>query len=310
MALPAAVARRAEAANALVRTAEQQRSGAPASSTPASPAASVDAAALQKQLADTQAALEKAQTDFAALQRKLDVEGPRAAQQLREANAKLKAAEEKSAKLEAEVKKKIETGEVTSITPEMRKLLGEDFIKGMVMVAREVVGQEVVARLQPLADQFDELQLMTEEGFFVTLDELVPGWQVTNDDPKFDAWLREKDVGTGRPRMALLKSAEKARQGFRAVEIFKAYKEGREIGVPKQPAAEDPLARRAEPAQGGGGDVNVDLTPDGKKIWRQSEIKQFYDERRRGSWRGRDAEAKSTEVDIFAAQREGRVRPG
>lgn len=310
MALPAAVAARANRASDLIREAETRRSGMPAAATPATPAAAADAASLQKKLEDTLAELKKAQDALQTLQGKYNAELPRAQAELRKATSDLKSATEKAAKLDADLKKKIETGEVTSLTPEMRKLLGEDFIKGIVQIAREVVGNEVAARVQPLADQFDELQRMTEEGFFVALDQLVPDWAVVNDQPEFEAWLGQVDPGTKRQRMALLRNAEKARQGYRAVEIFNAFKEGREIGVPKQPAGSDPLERRAEPGQGGGEEPNAEVDKDGKKIWAQSEIKKFYDDRRRGNYRGKEAEARSLEADIFAAQREGRVRAG
>lgn len=308
MALPQAVVRRAEAASRLITDAASARSGT--TTTPGNEPAAVDVATLQKQVTDANAALAKAQQALDTLQGKYNAEVPRAAEQLRKAQADLKAANDRAAKLEADLKKKYEAGDITSLSPEARKLLGEETVRGMVTIAREIADTTVNARLQPLADQFDQFQRMSEEGFFVTLDEFVPDWTAVNDDAKFDAWLREKDPATQRTRMQLLKSAEAARQGYRAAEIFKAFKEGREIGLPKANPADDPLARRVEPGAGGGGAADERVDDKGKKIWLQSEIRTFYDDRRRGKFHGKDAEARQLEEDIFAAQRESRVRPG
>jgi hypothetical protein len=46
----------------------------------------------------------------------------------------------------------------------------------------------------------------------------------------------------------------------------------------------------------------------GKRVWTRAEIAQFYRDKSAGRFAKREAHAKKLEEDIFAAQREGRVR--
>lgn len=305
MALPAAVTARANRANELVRAA----SGVPAS-TPAALPAAADVASLQQKLNETQAELKKANDALATLQGKYNAELPRAAAELRQAKARAEAAEGRVKELETELKKKIESGDVTSISKEERALLGDGVVQATAKIAREAAESVFTSRIQPLTARVDEFARQSDEAYFVTLDQGCPTWEVVNNDQKFLAWLNAQDPASQRVRFDLLKRAEAARQGHRVVEIFNAYLEGREIGAPKAAPAADPLAARAEPGPGGATVVDVTQTPDGKRLWKRSEIKRFYDEKRAGLWRGREAEAIATENDMFAAQREGRVRDG
>lgn len=313
MPLPAAVARKAERATDLIR----QASGVPASTaTPATPAAG-DVAALQKQIEQLSAELKKANEALASLQGKYNAEIPRTAGELRQTKAELKKAEERVKELQGQLTKKAEAFQVNSLDENERSLLGDSVIRATAKIAREAAEQAIAGstKFQELEERIDVFERMTDEAYIVTLDERVPDWERVNNDPAFVAWCNQPDPNTKRSRLDALKRAEALRQGHRVAEVFLAYKEGREIGVAKaaQPQP-DPQRNRAEPQAGGADTTGAEHLFDdaGKRIWRRSEIKAFYDSKRAGTYRGPEgqAEAAKIENDIFAAQREGRVRAG
>lgn len=313
-ALPSAVARKAEAATRLLAEATAARAAAPApqpsptpSPTPSpSPAGAVtDLATLQRMLADTQENLRQSNARYDTLRSKYDAELPRAAQDLRESR-------EEQRKLSArvgELEQLLAAGAGSNtLTEEERRLAGPDLLKVMEKVSNEAATKAAVAAVKPLAERQEDLQRMTDAAYFQALDEGLPEWERQNDDPRFMAWLQQVDPVTQRVRMDALKRAEAGRQGYRVLEIFKAFKEGREIGAP-QAGARAGLETRVEPAAGGGsGDQKNQVDAAGKRIWTRGEIKQFYAEKNRGDWRGREQEARTIEEDIFAANSDGRVR--
>jgi hypothetical protein len=306
MALPQAVVRKAAEADAHLRAAADARAGVkPAVVAVVEPAAPDQ----QKTLSDTQAELTKATEALKALEGKYNAEVPRAAADLREAKAKIKKLEDEKKDAEALLKRKLDDFEVTGISEEERRLLGADVVKTTAKIASEVVSAMMATSLKPLQDQVDQFRRMTEEQCFGLLDDRVPDWETINDQPKFGAWLRELDPATKRTRYDLLKRAEAGLQGHRLVEVFTAFKEGREIGAPPSPP--NPLDARAEPAPGGASDPSGAKTADGKKIWVRSEIKAFYRRKQPGGdLYGKETEARVIESDVFAAQKEGRVRDG
>jgi len=54
--------------------------------------------------------------------------------------------------------------------------------------------------------------------------------------------------------------------------------------------------------------TDANSSQDGKPVYTHAEIKRFYNDVRRGAYAGRDADKARIEADMFAAQREGRVR--
>jgi hypothetical protein len=48
--------------------------------------------------------------------------------------------------------------------------------------------------------------------------------------------------------------------------------------------------------------------PADKPIYSRADIAKFYDDKRRGLYAGRNADADNFEADLTAAQREGRIR--
>lgn len=305
MPLPSAVQKKAEIANSLIADAGKPP---PAAATPATPAATpAQPAPTVESAAELKAKLEQATKDlatansrYAVLKGKFDNENPQLKQQVKDL-------EKQKADLEAKIAQKYESGELTGLSDEDRRLAGEDLVKVIAKAAREVAASEFDARIKPFSENVTTLQRQSEANYYATLDSQVPDWELQNEDPNFIAWLNAVDPASGSLRFDLLKRAEQGRQGFRVADIFKAFREKREIGAqaPSVQASQPPL----DPPAGGEGEV-PNLEGGQKKIWLQSEIRGFYNDKRRGLYAGKDDEARAIEADILAAGREGRVRSG
>lgn len=317
MALPAAVLAKATRAHELQAEAIARRAGAPAAAarpaTPAKPAAPQPAAAdvptLQRQLADAQELLRKANLAHDTLRGKYDAEVPRLSGQARQLNTDLTKATARNTELEGLLAAKFDAGTFNSLTAEDRQLAGDGLVTVIGKIAREAATHVVTTSIKPLSDRVGEFERMDEDRYFLTLDELAPDWLAQNEDPRFMAWLQQFDPTTQRPRLDALKRAEGAKQGNRVAEIFRAFREGREIGAltPAAPDVNAALRVGEDPPAGGGSVIDFPVDEHGKRIWTGAAIKQFYADKVRGKYRGKEAEARLIEEDIFAARSDGRL---
>jgi hypothetical protein len=205
---------------------------------------------------------------------------------------------------------------------------GADLIDVVRRVAREENGSvlsEVDRRLQPVAKQLaqtsndakaakEEMQRNTAGRFFDELSEAVPNWQQQNTDQGFLQWLDQRDPYTGRVRGDLLTEAYQAHEASRVVAFFLGYQN-------EHAAVTPPPAPASAPAPAAGKTLEGFIAPgtakpgpagaqegSGKRVWTRGEIGQFYSAVRTGQIKAGSTEAKRLEADIFAAQREGRVR--
>lgn len=290
MPLPTAVRVKADRARALI---EEGKAPAPAAGTPAptpaAPAGGETIESLKEQLA-------KAQQAQRVLQGKYNAELP-------QAKADLDAAKKRVEELEGQLKKKHEAGTVESLTEDDRRLLGEDLIPVYSKLVREVAAQVAAEAVAPLTKRVDEFARMSEAQYAITIDELIPDFDVVNEDPAFMAWLQKTDPATGKLRDDLLQRAHAARQGFRLAEIFNAYKEKREIGAR---TTAQPAPRSPSPGPESG--QPPEPLPEQGRIFTRAEVAQFYADKRTGKYKGREEEARKTEAEILLASREGRVR--
>lgn len=219
---------------------------------------------------------------------------------LRAATDEIKTLKEQVAALDAARTKRVEAGALESLTEEENTLLGE--LKAPILkAAREIVQQETAALLKPLDDRTRSLEAMSEAQYLAVLFDQVPGWEKQNDDPHFIAWLKQLDPDTQQTRDDLLQRANGARQGYRVAEIFLAFTEKREI---RTPGAATPQPRNIDHGPGSGNPTPPE--PEGAVITRAM-IAQFYGERARGKYRGREKEAATLEAQINAAVSTGKV---
>lgn len=211
------------------------------------------------------------------------------------------------------------------ITTEDEQTYGTEFID----LARRAGLEAVQGELGELRGQQVELQKRlrsaTRQTIGQYLDSQVPAWKQVMASPRWKAWLRLPDVYSGRVRKGLLDAAYQAADAPRVAMFFKGFlNEERAAGhiadpappqpeppapapVPREPAV--PLAtlaapgRATRPAPG-----TQPETPADKPIFTRKQIADFYTAVRQGRYNGRETEKVQHEQQIFAAQREGRVR--
>lgn len=138
-----------------------------------------------------------------------------------------------------------------------------------------------------------------EDAFFEKLTQLVPQWQEINKQDAFLAFLADADPVYGVPRQAALDAAQAKWDAHRAANVFKAF-----IATLPQPPAAPPL----ESPEPRGAGTPPPPPASQKPVYSQASITAFYDDVRRGRYRGRDAERLAFEAEINAALQEGRVR--
>lgn len=173
--------------------------------------------------------------------------------------------------------------------------------------------REEVAALKGLAPVVNTVaanqRVSAEEKFFGQLTERVSDWQTINANRKFHEWLLTPDPMTGITRQTYLEEAQRSFDILRTVNIFGAWKQV--SGTSTVTPGKTHLTSVAS-------ELELQVAP-GRKIatpapassegrqWKTTEITAFYDDVRRGLYKGKEAERVETERDIFAAQREGRV---
>jgi len=190
---------------------------------------------------------------------------------------------------------------------------GADLVEMVSRVASQAIGkaaQAFDARARQFEGQIAQLQdalygttqqvaMTAEQSFFDRVSKLVPEWEKVNTDPAFLAWLAETDPVYGINRQAALKKAQDSLNADHAASVFMAY-----LG-PRKPAPKgpDPLDKQVSPR----GAATVAPVQAQAQTIRQADITKFYDDMRRGQYRGNEAEAARIEQIINAALSEGRV---
>lgn len=154
-------------------------------------------------------------------------------------------------------------------------------------------------------------QIMTaEDRFWDDLQREVPDWQQTNNTPEFKTWLLSVDDLTGHTRQSFLDQAQKALDVKRVSAFFRLFAAATGKPIPTATLTAQPngsaseLEKQLAPGRSRGGQPPVNPTA---KTYTQADIAKFYDDVRKGLYKGREAERNSIEADIFAANKENRV---
>jgi uncharacterized protein YukE len=160
--------------------------------------------------------------------------------------------------------------------------------------------QQLAQMQQAVQGTTQQVALSAEQVFFDRLTKAVPSWEKVNTDSAFLAWLAEADPVYGINRQVALQRARETLNADHAAAVFNAF-----LG-PQAPAAKqtDPLERQVTPR----GAATVTPTQTEKPVFTQAQIVGFYDDVRRGRYRGKEAEAARLETVINSAISEGRVR--
>lgn len=186
---------------------------------------------------------------------------------------------------------------------------GQDLVDMVNRVSQQSLTQ--VAKLfdQRLAQLESALQGTTqtvavnaEQAFFDRLTKLVPEWEQINANQSFLGWLAEIDPILGQPRQAALDQAQQSLNSDRAVAVFKAFM----ATLPQAPTKpSSPVDKQVSPK---GSAASAPPTPNQPKVWSQQEVISFYEAKRKGDFRGREADMQALEAAINLAMAEGRIR--
>jgi hypothetical protein len=134
----------------------------------------------------------------------------------------------------------------------------------------------------------------------------VPDWKEINADPKFLDWLMEVDQLTGLSRQTYLEDAQRNLDVNRVVSFFSTWQgnNGQSVAQPTRNAVASQLDKQVAPGRGRSGGAP---TVEQHKMYAPKDIQKFFDDVRKGVYRGKEAERDRIERDIFAAQRENRI---
>jgi hypothetical protein len=162
----------------------------------------------------------------------------------------------------------------------------------------------VVPQVQAVAQR---QQLNAEQQFWTDLSGTVPNWKTVNDNQDFQTWLLQADPLTGITRQTYLDDAQRALDSRRVANFFSTWLESTGQAPVAQStgnASSSELEKQVNP-----GRSKSTGTPASKqgKTYTPSDIQKFFEDVRKGKYKGREQERDRTERDIFAAQRENRI---
>lgn len=211
----------------------------------------------------------------------------------------------------------------SGLSPQEVEEYGADLIDIMKKAAKEAVAGELEqlrtennTLKQKLGGVSNDMAQSARQELINKLNAEVPNWQAMNTDQTFLDWLKQVDTYAGARRQMLLTQAYEANDAPRVIAFFKGFLTENAAVSPgsasAQQAATPPtrqpkvdmgsLIAPGTPTPSGSASVN-----EGKKLWSNREISQFYQDVNRGKYRGRDADKQKIEVDIVAAAAEGRI---
>lgn len=212
----------------------------------------------------------------------------------------------------------------TLITDKEREDFGTEMLDVVGRRAAEVITPELAQLRQQVADMAKQLQgtvqtvhTNTQERLMAALAQAVPNWEEINFDDKFKSWLALPDPYSGAIRQKLLNDAFEQKRTPQVIAFFKGFL-SEEAALDPQPTPTVPApvqpskpgleqfaapGRARTPASGS-------PLPVEKPIIYTSQITAFYNLVRAGGYAGKEEEKDSLEREIFAAQKDGRVRTG
>ena len=158
----------------------------------------------------------------------------------------------------------------------------------------------------PRVEQVAQKQaLSSEQSFWAELSTKVPNWRDINADQGFLDWLMEVDPLTGVSRQSYLEDAQRSMDVYRVANFFNAWQGnvGQQVAQPPRSAASD-LDKQVAPGRSRNGSGPATQQA---KMYSREDISKFFDDVRKGTYRGKEVERDRIERDIFAAQRENRI---
>lgn len=168
--------------------------------------------------------------------------------------------------------------------------------------------RQVQTSVLPRVEQVAQRQAVTaEQGFWSDLTAAVPEWRDINASQEFHKWLLDVDPLTGLTRQTYLEDAQRNLDVRRVAAFFTAWggSNSPSVAQPHRSASASQLDKQVAPGRSRGG--SAPSTADRAKTYSSQDIAKFFDDVRKGVYRGKEAERDRIERDIFAAQRENRI---
>jgi len=190
----------------------------------------------------------------------------------------------------------------------MRRVSREETLASQRRIAElEQLIRNMQTSVLPRVEQVAQRQAVTaEQSFWSDLTTAAPNWRDVNADPGFHTWLLEVDPLTGLSRQTYLDDAQRNLDSTRVASFFRMWQgiSGQSVAQSPRNAAASQLERQVSPGRGRSSGTPTSEQP---KTYTNADIAKFFDDVRKGAFKGREAERDRTERDIFAAQRENRI---
>jgi hypothetical protein len=333
MALPKAVQKAVEEADALVAQMGSTKTGevdetlvAPPDDSPETeltnqvpdpepPAIEPQQAVSQEKVAEKPVVSEETwERKYLTLKGMYDAEVPRLHADMREMKAQVQQLVAEKAAAEAKLASQPQETVNSLITEQDKEAFGPDLID---LINRAVKTEtksfekresQLLKEIEQLKGQLgsvSERQVVSDKDrFLMGLGQQVPDWETLNVDQGFLNWLQQTDPVYGLPRQVALTNAYEALDVMRVATIFNTYKQ---LTVPTAPAKKpnQELQRQVAPTRSRSSTPTA-TDMQNQRIWTQAQIEQFFNDWRRGYID--DEEAVRMEKEINAAVAQGRVR--
>lgn len=193
------------------------------------------------------------------------------------------------------------------LTEQEKKEYSPEFLDMVTRLASRVAGS--TGSDSTLESRVANLEVETteskEDKFWNAIDDAIPNWRKTQATEDMQAWLLEYDDLLGKVRSEAIAEAQSRLDANRVIAIFKQY---------TAPAAttilDDEEAELLVPDQGGG-DGGLPVSSD-DKIWKVSEVQEFYKRLALGKFKGKDGRARAEQIEqsIEKAREDDRIVAG
>jgi len=240
---------------------------------------------------------------FQVLQGKYNSELPA----LRNENEQLKQQVAEKDRRIQEQEQKAPTTDNSGITDEQlahfKQEYGEDLVTFIERMAQPKAATADAGNTQELQQRLDRLEADKQEDaearFWMNLEQAVPNYRQINSEAAFLKFLNQFDPQTGRQYQQALSQAQQSLDAKGVADVFKLYlNQAKPTQQQRQVPDEQVEPRTTKATQA--------PNSQGGKLWTGADITQFYRDKTAGRYAA--DEAQRLEADIFAAQREGRVR--
>ena len=193
--------------------------------------------------------------------------------------------------------------------PEVSELLVK-LTERAATVTNQRVNEAVNAQVQTV----QEFQAETRsQHYWDVVNQELPDWQATRDDPAFASWLNEIDPYAGVSRADLTQDAIQKFDAHRVINIYKGFRATKENQPPtstaSSPSSNIPPVNPADAlvAPPSGSRSAPASTPIKETPITSAYIKQFYNDAAKGKYRAKDKEFQIIEARINHAVAAGKV---